>query len=444
MRSLWRLLMGAMVGLMLGAATAAGAQDVNGTLTVGAPVSVQIEQSGQSFRFAYEAGAAQVISLQALGIDIAPVLAVLRDGQTVAADLNAAASSTLNLDVFVEPGSYIVQVSAAAGGTGTVVLLLQRESPAQITALAAGESLNGQVGPEAPVAIYGFSAQVEPQYLYVESGLADRGPTVRLTNDASGQVSASLGADVPGGRFRIPAGTASYTLELAYSGAVEAVPFTVCLTSVSAASCEAFTGLVAPVVTEEPVAICTVTPVGGAVNVRQSASVNAVILGALPAGVAAPVIGISPDGTFYFIEVSGVQGWVSFSVVASSGNCDVPFVNPPPVTPQPSAPTATALPFPTATPLPQPTAPAPVVTPEPSGPCLITITAPTNVYTTTTATIENLQDQAQAGYQMIPTGRLADNSWWKTNYGNAWIQTSTFGATATVSGDCSGLPIVSP
>ncbi|MCA9907830.1 MAG: SH3 domain-containing protein, partial [Anaerolineae bacterium] len=396
------------------------------------------------FRFAYEPDAAQVVSLQALGIDIAPVLAVLRDGQTVAADLNAAASPILNLDVFVEPGSYIVQVSAAAGRTGTVVMLVQGETPAQVAPLTAGDSVSGQVGAGTPVAIYSFSAQAEAQYLYVESGLADRGPSVRLTNDDSDQVSASLGADVPGGRFRIPVGTTSYTLELAHSGDAETVPYTVCLTTVSAASCETFTGLVGPIVTEEPVAICTVTPVGGAVNVRQSASVNAVILGALPAGVAAPVIGISPDGTFYFIEVNGVQGWVSFSVVANSGNCDVPFVSPPPITPQPSAPTATTLPFPTATPPTQPTAPAPVVTPEPSGPCLITITAPTYVYVTPNATQENLYDQTQAGYQLIPVGRLADNSWWHTNYGGAWIQTSTFGATATVSGDCSGLPVVSP
>jgi len=444
MDRLKRLWIGLTLMLMLSLALTVSAQDVDGTLTAGAPASVEIAQAGQSFRFAYTLSEPRVVSLQALGIDIAPVLAILRDGQTVAADLNAGALPILNLDVFLEAGAYVVQVSGGGGGTGTVVLLVQRETSASVTPLVAGGVVGAEVSTEVPVVIYSFAAGAEAQYLYIESGLVDRGPVVRLSDDETGEVSAALGAGVPGGRFLIPAGNAGYQLELAHNGDSTAVPFTVCLTTVSASSCETFTGLVAPVATEAPVEMCTVTPEAGAVNVRQSASVNALILGALPVGAAAPVIGISPDGTFYFIQVGAVQGWVATSVVVSSGNCDVQFVNPPPVTPQPNAPTTTPLPFPTEASQPSATPPAPVVTPEPSGPCLITINAPTFVYTTTNAIVDYLYDQTQAGYQLIPVGRLADNSWWKTNYGDAWIQTSTFGSTATVSGDCSGLPIVAP
>jgi hypothetical protein len=40
-------------------------------------------------------------------------------------------------------------------------------------------------------------------------------------------------------------------------------------------------------------------------------------------------------------------------------------------------------------------------------------------------------------------GRLADGSWWKTNYANAWVPTYLFGGALTVSGNCA-LPIVQP
>ncbi|MCC6612998.1 MAG: SH3 domain-containing protein [Anaerolineae bacterium] len=440
MNNLKRLWIGLVLVLMLSLGMSASAQDVDGTLAANEPVSVEIAQAGQSFRFAYTLNEARVVSLQALGIDVAPVLAILRDGQTVAADLNAGALPILNLDVFLDAGSYVVQVSAGGAGTGTVVLLVQRETPAAVTPLATGGTVGAEVSQAVPVVIYSFAAATEPLFLYVESGLPDRGPSVRLTDDATGEMSGSLSAALAGGRFRIPAGASTYQLELSHGGGDTAVPFTVCLTTVSASGCESFTGLVAPVVTEEPVAICTVTPEAGSVNVRQSASVNAIILGTLPAGVAAPVIGISPDGAFWFIEVGGVQGWVATSVVFSNGNCNVSFVSPPPVTPQPSAPTPTPLPFPTAAS--QPTAPSPVTTPEPTGPCLITVTAPMYTYTTPNANQETIYDQAQAGYQFIPSGRLADNTWWRLGDGSAWIQTSSFGVTATVTGDCSGLPIV--
>ncbi len=98
-----------------------------------------------------------------------------------------------------------------------------------------------------------------------------------------------------------------------------------------------------------------------------------------------------------------------------------------------------AQPAPTATPTPTPT-----LTPSPAGPCLITIISEQLVYTRPEAIPDYIFDEARANFQLVPVGRLADNSWWQTNYQNSWIETSTFGDTAETSGDCFNLPIVFP
>ena len=141
----------------------------------------------------------------------------------------------------------------------------------------------------------------------------------------------------------------------------------------------------------------------------------------------------------YNILYNGINGWVSASVVITNGDCSaVPTVNPPaPIVPTAAPPTVTPIPA-------QPTVAAPQPTATQSGPCYISLTGDTRVYQIPNADISNLFDEVGAGGQLIPTGRLADNSWWHTNYGGAWIQTSAFGSTAQVNGDCSTLPIVSP
>jgi uncharacterized protein YraI len=204
----------------------------------------------------------------------------------------------------------------------------------------------------------------------------------------------------------------------------------------------------APAETPEVQAVtCTVrSAVAGPVNIRQSASTASAIIGALPNGSDANVTGISPDGGFYNILFNGLNGWVSLSVVTASGDCaGIPVVTAPPIVPQPTQPPAqpTTPPTQPATTAPTQTT-APTATATESGPCLITVVSPVNVYQIPVEQVDYLQDQVGTGGQLIPTGRLADNSWWKTNYASAWIQTSRFGNEVTVSGDCSSLPIVTP
>ena len=88
------------------------------------------------------------------------------------------------------------------------------------------------------------------------------------------------------------------------------------------------------------------------------------------------------------------------------------------------------------------TPPEPTPTPTSAGPCLVTITTEQLVYTRPEAIPDYIFDEAQANYQLVPTGRLANNTWWQTNYNSSWIETTAFGNTAEVSGDCTNLPIV--
>lgn|GEM_PF-3614484 len=83
-------------------------------------------------------------------------------------------------------------------------------------------------------------------------------------------------------------------------------------------------------------------------------------------------------------------------------------------------------------------------TPTPAGPCVVTITTEQLVYTRPEAIPDFIFDEARAGFVLNVVGRLADNSWWKTNYNDSWIETSVFGTTAETSGDCSNLPILFP
>jgi hypothetical protein len=85
----------------------------------------------------------------------------------------------------------------------------------------------------------------------------------------------------------------------------------------------------------------------------------------------------------------------------------------------------------------------PQPTPTPAGPCVVTFTAPTFVYTTTTADMSFLFDQIQSG-EFTATGRLADNTWLQLDHFGSWFDMSSVGTTAEIRGGCNTLPIAVP
>lgn len=424
----------------------ASAQDaVDGTLISGQPAVGDVA-AGETVRFAYVVGAPSVVTLQALGEVVQPTVAIVLNGEEIAREDNAGGQVITTISSFLSAGSYVVEVGGANNTVGRVLLVIQSEVPVTPVTLQPGQTALGEVSAQSPFALFSFSAVNEPSYLYIESQLADSGANFRLVNLSTGGES-SLNSAVLGTRLRLPAGAAAYQLEAQYAGAVPSEPFTVCHTPVSLNSCEGDPTIQEPAATVEATSACTVSPqFPGGANIRQSASTNSPILAVLPGGQSANVIGISPDGFFYNVTFGALNGWMALSAITASGDCaNILVVQPPPF----SAPQPTTPPQPPQQPQPpaqtqEPQPPQPQPTAAPSGPCLITVTNPFLVYTVPVVDPGNIQDQVQPGYELIPNGRLSDNSWWRTNYAGAWVQTSNFGGNATVSGDCSGLPIVSP
>jgi hypothetical protein len=404
-----------------------------GVLTLGQPAIADVPAGGTVVYDYTLAETAQVV-LQAFGETAQPTITIRQGDQVVAQEANTNGASTVTLNTLLNAGSYTVEIGAANGTSGIIILVLESESPATATPLQAGVPVAGEVYADAPLALYAFTGLGEPAYLYVESGLAEAGLTAQVVHDESGRVVGALGAAGSGARFRIRAGTGAYSVAVTYGESGAAEPFTLCLTTASAGGCEPGTALdVAqptqapqpPVATEE-VTGCVVSPTqAGGSNIRQSASVDAPVLVALPGGAFASVSGISPDGSFYNVTYNGVNGWVAASAVSIRGDCaGITVVNPPAFS--------------------QPPAPQPTQPPQALGPCLIRMTGEALVYSQPNAAADFIYDEVQPGFELIPVGRLADDSFWRTNYANAWISTSLFGTAAQVSGDCSALPIVSP
>lgn len=424
-------------------AIASQAQASNGTLALGQPVIVEVA-AGSTAVYDYTLAEARVVTLQALGQGALPTLAIQQGDRVIAAEANSSGSAVVSLTHVLDAGSYTIVIGATNGSSGTIALQIQSETPVQVIELTPGSGVEGQVNTDTSTFIYGFSAVNELSFLSIYSGLPDRMPAVSLFNETGNVDSGNLSGDLVGGTFFIGAGSDRYRLTVTTSDTEAPQPFTLCWVTISTGGCTNLLG----VATEQPSApvdadVCRVT--GSGVNVRASASTQAPIIGALSQNESADVLGISPDGTFYNIQYLNGNGWVSVGVVTVSGNCaGIVTIQPPafvPVTtPVPVQPTNPP-PLLAATQVPLPLVPTIIATP--SGPCLLTLNSPTKVYTTPTEQIDFLFDQLQSG-ELIPVGRLADNSWWKTNYANAWVQTSLIGTQLTRSGNCSNLPIVTP
>ncbi len=431
-----RRLLGLVLAILTLGVTVVNAQDgSSGTIVMGQPAIGQIQTAGSTLRYDYTVGDLRQVTLQALSDTAQPTVSIVRDGEVVAAEANAQGVSTVTLDALLTAGSYVVEVGTTNGTTGLIVLNVLSETPVTMTPLSAGEPVSIALSADSPLASYVFDAPPEPFYVYVDSGSSDGGVSVRFGDGVTGRTIAESGAGVLGARYRFGAGSQHIVVQIRAIDIATLGSFTICMTAISAGGCEGQgasappAATVQPVVTATPLVLptaissaCTVTPnVSGGVNIRQSATTSSGIVGSLPGSASADVIGISPGGSFYNIRYNGIDGWVALFVVNSFGDCgSVALVNPPPVLTQPAPTQAAAV-----------------------GPCLITLTAPTYVYTTTIATMDYLFDQVQGG-QLLPIGRLADNSWWQTNNYGAWLPASAIGSTAQIGGNCDSVPITSP
>ncbi len=433
-RTLILLLISSLV-LIVGAVTVHAWQGNGGELVTGQPAFGNITTANSTLTYTYSLSDSRAVTLQVIGEVAQPTITVLKAGQPVANQPNTEGSKIVSLTVLLDAGTYTVQVGTVNNSVGSVIVVVQSATPVTTGQLPIASVVIGQVTADATSATYNFTAFPEPAFLYFESTLPTGGATIHLKNMAAGTESVINGADVSGTRFRIPAGSTAYEIDVAFTGTDQPQTFTLCLTLVSASSCESGSAPQTnttgdgstPPDTSNPSA-CTVTPLNAnGANIRKTADTASPVIIGLPNGAVASVTGISPAGNFFKVNYKNVNGWVAQVAVGSSGDCSgVPVVNPP-----------LFVPTPTPTPIP------PTSTPEPSGPCLITMADKVYVYSQPNAIPDYIFDQVQKGYQLSPIGRLKDNSWWKTNYGSSWIQTKYLGHEAKVSGNCNHLPVVS-
>ncbi len=433
--SKWVWLLLSSLVLIVGVVSVHAWQGDGGELITGQPAFGTIA-AGSSLTYTYNLSDSRAVTLQVIGEVVQPTITILKAGQPVASQLNAEGSKIISLSALLDAGGYTIQVGSINNTAGSVIVVVQSADPITTGQLPIASVVIGQVTADVSTATYNFTALPEPAFLYFESTMPTGGATLHLKNTATGNESVINGADVSGARFRIPAGSTAYDINVAFTGTDQPQTFTLCLTLVSASSCEAGSipqnttnDTSAPTPDASNPSVCSVTPLNSnGANIRKTADTASPVLIGLPNNEIAAVIGVSPAGNFFKVTYHNINGWVAKVAVGSSGDCSgVPVITPP-----------LFVPTPTPTPIP------PTKVPEPTGPCLITISDKVLVYTQPDDKPDYIFDQVQHGYQLVPTGRLKNNSWWQTNYNGSWIQTKFFGHEAKVSGNCNHLPVVNP
>ncbi len=371
------LLLGAMIVSAQGDAT---------PLTIGENRVGEITVANGSAAFTVQVGAPQSINLQVLAItpSFLPSFRVLDPSGIVIMDavnngVQTSAAGTPNLS---GGGAYRIEVSGANGSTGQFLISAQAGAPlAPPQPLTPGQPLGGVVSAQTTRQAFSFNGSISDVLLLtVRSSVPNADPTVTLRDADSGELLALSSARLAGVRYRIGAGSANYLLEVTNSGGSPQETFSVCLelengttpcgASANASATATPTAQVITIVTATPImsptfslpvidpnGACMVASASGAtINVRSGPGLSYSIVTHLSPTTTAPVYGRLPDNTWLQVNVNGVIGWVSTTVVTLGGSCGgVPVVIPPTLPPAPTATptmmvTATALSFDTPTP----------------------------------------------------------------------------------------------
>ena len=262
---------------------------------------------------------------------------------------------------FTSIGNYTINVTSANGIFGDFVISLiggaaiTPPQPLPIATVA-----EGAVDPQTPLQAFGFSASsTDTLILRLEAPPgATSLPLITLQDGVTGETLAIASRAIAGATYRLPPGLQTYVLYISHSGAPNQELFRVCVgTELGATSCPA-SGAVAqpgaPTATPFTAAVippngpCSVVSSAGAIiNVRSAPTTESAIVTRLQPTALATVLGRLPDSSWYQVNVSGVIGWISGSVITVGGQCGGVLI----VTPTPG-PTAIVTSLPTFTPTP--------------------------------------------------------------------------------------------
>lgn len=302
----------------------------------------------------------QVLDIQALALSpgFAPALQVFDPfGLMIQVAPNASLETVVRVSTSdLAAGLYRIEVSSANGQPGQFVLGVQTgEALPAPEPLVPGETVEAEAGSAAPPQRYAFTgSDTDGMLLFVESRLATGAPVVALKDAETFETLAISGGLVAGVRYRIPPGAVDYVVEVANSGALDAQAYTVCVqidgetgpfceTGIDSVPTPTVTPFVAtpPPPPQQPLpplpstGACVVASLtGGPVNVRSGPSTQFPPLFQLAGSALAAVTGRLANGSWYQVNVNGVVGWVSSSVIRIGGQCgSVTVIVPTPTTP---------------------------------------------------------------------------------------------------------------
>jgi len=337
-------------------------ENQTGSLTAAAPI----------LRYVLLVDSAQTINVRVFAITpgLLPLVTVLDgNGSVVAVAQNNGTQTAIQAaGIQVQPGLYRLEVSSANNMPGDVLVNVQGIQIAPPTALPIGQIVNGSVSSTAPIIRYSFTGAADQgRWLFVQSLLATGGPAVTVFDGVSNETLATVGSRMRGTRLQLPAGGASFIVEIAHGGSASAEAFLICVAlENNPGSCPVVGNVVAtqppPIVVTEivvptlpatqlaplaPSSVCILgSATGQTVNVRFGPSTTYPVLTTMNSTTIANVIGKLPDGTWYQINIGGLTGWISTSVVRFGGPCQLVPIVIPTATPTIGAP-ATQTPTPT-------------------------------------------------------------------------------------------------
>ncbi|MBI1257292.1 MAG: SH3 domain-containing protein [Chloroflexi bacterium] len=374
---------------------AVSAQATPTPINVGENKTGEVTDASSAVAYAVAVGAPQSISVQVLAITpgFAPTFQVIDPGGIMILDTANPGTLTIaqGTPSLSSAGSYTIEVKSANGTTGQFLISVQAGAPlAPPTALTPGQPVNDTVNTQATRKAYSFSGSpTDVLALIVHSSTPNSGPVVKISDADSGETLGLNSTRLLGVDYRIPAAPGNYLVEVTHSGASGDEGFSICLATESGSiPCPGLnSGLGAPqptVISELPsptptlvFATATLGPTptfspvnidpngacqvasahGPSINVRGGPGTNFNIVTQLAPNTTGMVIGRLPDNSWFQVNVGGVLGWVSATVVVLGGNCaGVSVVNLPTAVPPTQAPTNQPTTEPTTQPTDNPTA----------------------------------------------------------------------------------------
>ncbi len=398
----WSSIIAGLIGIFLLGILTVSAQDTGTPINVGENKTGDIAEPAGSTAYSLAIGTPQSVNVLVLAITpgYAPAFRVLDPSGVVVVD-NANADTKTNAQGQVAlsgVGTYTIEVRSANGTAGQFVVSVQPGAPlAPPVPLTPGVPINGIVDSQTTRQAYSFSGLPSDGLLLTVygDGLAS-GPVVTIRDADTSETLGVSSARFSGIDYRIPASPSHYLVEVLHSGSATAEGFVVCLATASgSATCSGAPIAAAttiplvptqivlaptePPATFAPVSIdpngaCEVASAGGqTINVRSGPGTSNGVITHLSPSISVPVIGRVPDNSWFQVNVGGVIGWVSASVVTVGGNCSgvsvvqlptaVPPTNAPTAAPtNPNAPTSEPTTAPTDAPTTEPTT-APTVDP---------------------------------------------------------------------------------